>query len=62
MTIALKLVVSCETLDFNHAFSKTCQNATMDEFFLLRLEIRIYQVYKRGLAKVYNLTQEIWEK
>jgi len=27
MIIALKLVVSCETLGFNHAFSKTCQNA-----------------------------------
>jgi len=27
-----------------------------------RLEICIYQVYKSGVAKVYNLFEEIWEK
>jgi len=62
MIIALKLVVSCETLGFNHAFSKTCQNAKNGLKSWQRLEIHICQVYKRGLAKVYNLSEEIWEK
>jgi len=55
------LVVSCETLDFNHALSKTCQNATMDEKVYKDLKY-VFIKSKRGLSKLYNLTKEIWEK
>ncbi len=61
MTIEWKLVVSCETLDFNHALSKTCQNATMDEKVYKDLKY-VFIKSKRGLSKLYNLTKEIWEK
>ncbi len=50
-TIALKFLVSCETLGFNHAFPKTCQNATMDEKVYKDLKYVVIKSIKGDLQK-----------
>jgi hypothetical protein len=51
MTIALKSVINYETLGFNHAFSKTCQNATMDEKVYKDLKYVFIKSIKGDLEK-----------
>jgi hypothetical protein len=64
MTIALKFVVKHEVLGldesfqgpcFSNVFSKSCQYAIIDEFFLQESQVCFNQIYPIKFVEMYNL-------